>query len=461
MKRYESRYCTFGVPDDWEPQPPFGFAEASEEEDRMSAQAMERWLEQPVEAQTWAEKEKEILPNVLDDFELLGEGRHELRRGTGDAHFLAYRRSNDDDEPIWTKKIYLTQGPLLVDFTVSRPEEDAPPDGGELLERIAGTLRLQGVRFLERYQPFRLFVPPADVTADSGAEVETAQVETGGERRDFPYCCVSLPAVAGWDLLDDDGDAVYRRSGAEIRLHRPVGIDNDSEVWLADRMEKIQGSESLLFGSDRGELEGGAAYAALVYEARGETRKWKTEAVRRTLETFVEDHQPLVWTLKAPESTYRDHLPTYEALITAVEFLEPPEWRTRMVEPWIDLTLEGGWTSEGPGVYFKMEDKLIVQTSREASKAPLKDLRPSIVDSLRKSIDTKKDFQEKEQTEKWRGADALKYSVDGTAATAAPMSIRSIWCTKSENLHGVVVLGQDKQKATDQFGPLMDAMDLP
>ncbi len=451
MKRYESSYCTFGVPDDWEPQPPFGFAAPGEEEDRMSAQALERWLDQPTAASAWAEKEKEILPHLLDGFELLEEGALPLRHSTGDAYFLSYRMTNEDAEPIVAKKIYLTQGPLLVDFTLSRPEPEEP-GSARLLEGIASTLKLQGVGFMERYRPFVLFAS----NGDSGIEVEAV-----GERRAFPRCCVSVPALAGWELSEDDGDAVFRRSGAEIWLHRPVGIDPDAEVWLADRMQWAQATQSFLFGSTRGELENGAPYTAVVYEQHGETRRWKTAAVQRTLEVFVEDQQPLVWSLRASESVFQLHLSAFEGLIPSAEFLDPAEWETRLPEPWIDLSLRGGWKSQGPGVYFNLDDELILQTNREVSKAPLADLRPSLIESLRGSVDTKRDYEEDERSTKWRGADSLKYSLDGSASTGEPLSLRSICCTQSESVFSVVVLGRDPQGAEQQFAPVANALHFP
>ena len=450
MKRYESRYCSYDVPDDWEPQPPYGYAEPTDAEYSMSVQALERWLDQPMAPIDYAEGEKEVLPHLLDRFELLDEGVHTLERGLGEAYFLSYNSVNEDNEPIVAKKIYLTRGPYFVEMELSRPGEDDPPRA-DLMERIARTLTLRHVSFMDRYEPF-VFFPDEE----QGEEARLTE-----ERRSFPRCCVSLPLMAGWELTEDDGDAVYRRSGAEIRLNRPVGIEPDAEVWLSDKMRWIEDTQSLLFSSDRGELETGEPYAAVVYEKVGETRKWNTAATQRVLEVVVEAEQVLLWSLRSPESTFHHNLPTTRELITAPELLDPSKWETALAEPWINLLLRGGWRSEGPGVYCNLEEELILQPNREPNRAPLVDLKPSIIESLRSSVDQKREFQEQEQSGKWQGADALKYSVDGSSPTGEPLNIRSIWCNKKQTLYSTVILSRETQVADQQFETLTNALELP
>lgn len=452
MKRYESRYCTFGVPDDWEPQPPFGFAAPGEEEDRMSAQAIERWLDRPVAAKAWAKKQIKVLPHLVDGFELLAEGSHDLGGSPGEGYFLAYRMLDEDAEPIIAKKVCLTQGPLLADLTVCRPEAGEPRDA-DLVEGITGTWKFQGTSFLERYRSLELF--------GSRREAADDEAEEQAERRLFPRCCVSVQVIDGWELAEEDGDAVYRQAGAEIRLHRPVGVETDAEVWRAERMRWAQDTRSFLFGSAGGELENGASYSAVLYEEQGETRRWKTAAVRRVLEVFVEDQQPLLWSLRSPDTLLERHQPVFEELVASAEFLDPREWKTRMAEPWIDLTLQGHWRSEGPGVYFQADDMAILQTNREVSKAPLTDLRPSLVESLRASVDNELEFKEDEQSAKWRGADSLKYSVDGTAATGDPLSLRSIWCSDRGMLYSVVAIGRKPLGVKQSFDPVASAIRFP
>lgn len=456
MKRYESNYCTFGVPDDWESEPPFGFAEPGEEEDRMVVQAVERWLETPTSAAAFAEQEKEALPHITDGFELLDESAHAPRQGGGDGYRVAYRWTNEDDEPILSQKVYLTQGPFLVELMLSRPD-DGDRRKAELIEGIANTLALQGMGFMERHQPLVLF-PPILEGDDGPSPTEAPDVE----RIPFPFCCVSLPpAPEGWLLTEDHGDALYQRSGAELRLHRPVGLEPDAEVWLRETMQRLQASQSFLFGSDQGDLEGHGPYAAVLYEQAGQQRRWQTAAVQQILELFVESDQVLHWTLLVQESQVEKCLPVVSELARSAEFLPPEKWQTRLAEPWIDLVMPGGWRSEGPGVYFHLGDQLILQAQKEPSRAPLVDLKPQLVESLRASVDTKKEFEEEELNEAWRGSDALKYSVDGLNSDGEPLSLRSLCCTKQENLYTTVVLGPDGRLATERFDPVMQAMVLP
>ena len=448
MKRYESRHCTFGVPDEWEPQAPYGFTEPDKEGEGMSAQAIERWLDQPTPATELAAAEKEVLPHLLDGYELLAEGPHPVASGPGDACFIAYRSLDEDHEPLTTRKIYLTFGTFAVELTLSRPAEDAPRSDG-LLEQIGKTLALRNAEFMSRLEPFHLF--------PEGVE----PLELGDQRQPFPRCCVSLPVVIGWDLADENGDAVYRRSGAEIRLHRPVGVEPDAAQWLGEKMAWVQNTQSTLFGSERGELDGGSPFAVVVFEQQGDTRRWNTAAVERSVEVIVEGEQMLLWSLRCRAAILRDCQPVLSALVAAAKFLDPEEWEIQLAEPWLPLRLQGGWRSEGPGVYFNMGDELILQTNKETSRAPLVDLRSSIVESHRGSIDTEKEFTEEELAEKWRGADALKYKIDGRAPTGEPLSLRSFWCTQKEQLYCAVLLARSAESADRGFASIPSALELP
>ncbi len=447
MKRYASRYCTYGVPDDWEPQPPFGFTEPGQEGEGMSVQAFEQWLERPMAAQHCAENELQALPHLNKGFELLHQGPHRFTRSPGDAYTLTYRHLDEDHEPILSRKIFATLGPLQVEMLLTQPDKETPQKT-KLLNDIANTLELRGGDFLSRAQPLSIM--------EGHTKVPSSEV-----RQKFPRCCVSLPSLDGWELQPEDGQAVYRRSGAEIRLQRPVGVDPDSAQWLADKMITLQNTQSLLFGSERGELENGSAFAAILYEERGEVRRWKTAAVERILEVAVEGEQMLLWTLRSREALVAECRPVLTSLILEAEFLPPAEWEIVLAEPWLPLRMQGGWRPEGPGVYFNLEEELILQTNQDTSRAPLVDLKSSILESHRTSIDPDVPFEEEELSEKWQGADALRYKVDGTAPTGEPLSLRSFWCTKKETLYSAVLLARDAQLADRRFAPIPSTLELP
>lgn len=460
MKRYESRFCTFGVPDSWEPQPPFGFVEPGDLEELHSAQALELWQETAITAEAYATEEKETLPHLLEGFEIQGEGPAVRPRGElGQAYFLSYRYLNEDREPVLVRKTYLTHGPLSVQLEVSRPEEEDTPKKAELTEQISTTLALRDAAFLGSHRPLSLFAAAASASssasATSGATANSRPPELLDERRELRRCCVSVPLLEGWSFQEEaNGDGLYTRGASSIRLHRPVGIENDAADWFGERMEALQGSRSRLLGSQQGE-HGEAPFAAVLFELPGDERQWNRSAAPRRLDLFSEARQPLVLSLVASVSEMDRQISLLEALVEDTRFLDPELWQTVLAEPWIEHTLEGPWTCEGPGIYFHVDRKLIVQAGSDTNRVPLANIQDSILESVKSNVDTDQPFEDDAVPVKWQGADALSYSVDGRNTSGEPLSLRTFWTSRDQHLYSAVVLGPDSGATKQEFDPLI------
>ena len=450
MNRYESRYYTFVVPGDWEPLAPFGFAGPGDEDDRMTAQAMERWLKESPSAADYARRQVDLLPALYDRFELLSEGPHRSD-GPGDGHFLAFRFRSEEGDRSLGKVIYLVQGPLVCDLTLTALDEP-DPDRDRLFEAIGKTFSLRGVDHLARLEKGPL------LSADFH---QPDMPPWPGPRRKFPRCCVSLPLPSGWEVADEDGRAVFRRSGTEIRLRRVLGSDGDVDDWFKDRMKELQETESLLLRSEQGAIERGE-YAALLFEEKGAARRWNTAAVTRTFELFIGDEQPLLWSLHGKAEGFAQHLPLLEQLALAAEFLPPAEWETKLAEPWIDLTLKGPWRTEGPGVYVTMKPSFTcVYLVSQDEKHPLATIGPSVAESVRQSAGVQEVYTEEQSLGLWRDHEALHYSVEGFADQPHIQGTRSVWVSSGQTLYGGIVWGPDAFRVEKLHRQVAEALRIP
>lgn len=414
----------------------------------MMVQAFEHWLDEPVPSEAYAEEDLESLGGLHTGFELLHRGPHTFSKGAGNGYSLTFRHLDEDQEPIVVHKIYATQGPLLVEMFLQRPDEDVPQKAS-MIEGIAKTFELQGSEMLVRAEPFALLHGAEEVEIDATA------------RQAFPRCCVSLPQIPGWDLVEQDGQAVYTQSGSEIRLQRLVQMDPDAGQWFSERLARLQASHSTLFGSQQGELSQGWPFSALHFEERGETRRWKTAAVERQLEVAFEGEQLLLASLRCKEAKLTTCRQALAAVLNEINFLPPEQWVLHLPTEWLPLRLEGGWRVEGPGIYYQLDDETILQTNQDVSRAPLVDLKDSILESHRTTVDPKQPSEEDETQEKQRGAQILRYRIDGRAPTGEPLSLRSLWCTHQEQLYSAVVLARNTDAAQRHFASIPSALELP
>ncbi|HVR06581.1 MAG TPA: hypothetical protein VMW75_00915, partial [Thermoanaerobaculia bacterium] len=489
---YESRYCTFAVPDNWVPQPPFGYAEPGDDEGRLSAQALERWLPKATTAAAHAARLKELLPALYSAFELVGEGRFpaaaapspgavtarggwtskaaaaaagnpaaESGREGGEGRFLTFKYRNGDHEAAIARVIYLLRGPLACELTLSGSVAASPErDRERLWDGIAKTFSLRGLELLSRLELGRpLFSEGLQAAILAGPRRQPTAMQK------FPRAGVALPPPAGWEVAEEEGDAVLRRNEAEIRLRRPVGVaggDGNAGAWFAWRMRQLQDSAGLVLGCERGKLAG-VPYAAVLHDEKAQTRSWSTAAARRTLELFRGTQPPQWWALRAHESAMPDLRPVLEQLVAAAETLPPEEWQLKLAEPWIDFTLEGPWQAASPGLYATLTERqpLFAHLASAESKLALATLRPQAVASLRRGAALERVDAENEVLGEWRGYPALRYSLDGASRRAPAVSVRAVWLAPERRLYSLYVQGAGANVADPLFLGLLEAIRLP
>lgn len=451
MNRYESRICTFAVPGDWVAEPPFAFREPGEEGDRMGAQILERTLAEMPSAATYAREQKPILAELYEGFELLQEGPQRIE-GPGEGYAIFFRYVDEEENPARGKMIFLTCGPQVCQFFLSGPDGD-DPERDRLFEAIGKTFAFRGAESLAGAK--------AGGLTSEILRMPQAEAAKGwqGPWRKFPRCCVELPLPSGWEVaIDERDDVVFRRGNSEIRLHRELGENNEADVWFADRMRKLQEGGDRLIGSEQGELDERGPFAAVLYEERGAVRTWKTAAVMRGLELFVNDQQPLVWTLRVTVSELSGLRVFFESLVAAARFLDSSEWETRTVEPWLDCILIGPWTSQGGGVYARESvPPTILITAREANTIPLADLREPIARSIdHKSMLSRISSQEEGLGPVGRHEGFYIYR-EGYADTGLPASFRGTWIQAQGYLYSIVTVGARREEVLSTFSSAVNA----
>lgn len=448
MKRYESRYCTFAVPDDWETEPPFAFRERGEEGNRMGAQILERSLADMPSAAEYAKKQKPILAEIYEGFELLLEGPQRIE-GPGEGYSISFRYVDEEENPSRGRMIFFTCGPLVCQLFLSGPDGD-DSERDRLFEAIGKTFAFRGADALASAR--------AGGLTSEVLRMKQTEAAKGwpGPWRKFPRCCVELPLPNGWEVvIDERDDVLFRHGGAEIRLHRELGENNEAGIWFANRMRRLQQQGDRLLGSEQAELERGS-YAAVLYEEKGAVRMWKTAAVMWILDLFLRDQQPLVWTLRAPGEGFLDLRSFLESLIAASRFLEPAEWETRPAEPWLNLILKGPWQAESPGLYSLSSDSpTFVHLAHEQEAVSLAGLRSSIAKTFQNSY-KERGYVDNETLGAWRGFDAIHVSVDAKNDALEPRHARATWLTNNQSIFSLLVWSAEETVASQISRDLLE-----
>lgn len=446
MKPYEFRFCALSVPDDWVPVPPLGLGEPRRRERRLSLQVSEDWLRTPTAAADHARRQKELLSRVFEDFELLREGPFPDARSAG--YVVLFEYENEERLLSREMRIYRSQGLQVVSLTLlGEGGEDRVRD--QIFDAVARSFESRGGEAFAKAERRPLLpgleaeaLPPADPTAS---------------RERFPRACISLGVPRGWEVLREEGLAVLKRSGAEIRLRRVLEHKNDAGIWFERKMKSLRDHPgSLVTAWSEGTLTGGRPYAAVLYDETGRTRSWNTAAVKRTLDVAIADRQLLEWSLQAPSSAFLDLQALLQGVIASTVFLDPAEWETCPVEPWLSLTLRGPWEAQGPGTYVHSEQAdLLLQLGAVESHSPLETLRPRLLESLRRSYKVQKSASEKESLGLYRGLEALRWSGQGKRW------VKGIWLRAEENLYSCVLQGRDAAKVDELLLQIVEGLRLP
>lgn len=400
----------------------------------MAVRITEQPLERAVTAEAYAKHQKQLLPSIYDELELLQEGSHKSS-GPGDGYFLGFRFRSDTDEMLFAKAIYLTSGPVVGELLLLGPE-DSSREKDRCFGAIEKSFSLQAMDFLakETRGPLLGALPAINLTSDP-------------RPRKYPLACVAIPTPPGWAAASsEDGEVVFAGSGAEIRLQRSLNYGDRSEAWYQDRLEQLKASGSLVLGFDQGHCSRGP-YAALLFEDKALARTWKTSVSQQTLELFLADQQPLLWMLRAPQASFPGCRSDLERLIGATSFLPPEEWETRPAEPWLATTLRGPWQPQGNGLYLRTSGApLLLQTDRREKSPSLDKIQSTCnTEAFRKAYGIETVFSASEEKGLWKNRDAYRFSLDGLTSDYAPVSLRASWFLADGILYSIAVKGGDSR----------------
>lgn len=432
MHRYEFRFCSLAVPDDWIPVPPFSLAEPGSGEDRLSLTVAEQWLPEPLTAADHGTKQRALLAGALEDFELIAEQPWPDPRS---GWALLFEYENEERLTSREMRVWRVQGPQLLSLTLLGP--GGPSRGrDQVFEAIARSFEPRGGEAFARVERTPLLgaleseaKPPSDPTA---------------MRQRFPRVAISIAVPRSWEAVAQDDQAVLRRSGCELRARRVLEHANDASLWFERKMKQLRDdADSLVMAWWQGTLPEGRPYAAVAYDETARSRTWKTEAVQRTLEVAIAGKQLLEWSARCPSSSFRDAQAILQGVIASAEFLDPSDWETCLPEPWIDLTLKGHWEVEGPGTYVKAEGPfMLLQLAAQESHASLEALRPRLLEGLRRAAAIRVG-SERESMGPLRGSQALRW--DGEGRTA----IRAIWLRAQDQLLSSTLSGVEPRAADE------------
>jgi hypothetical protein len=433
LKRYEFRFCALAVPDDWVPVPPLGLAEPRAGESRLSLSVAEQWFPEPVSAADHGKRQRDLLAEALEDFELVAEQPWPDPRS---GWTLTFEYENDERLTSREMRVWRTQGPQLSALTLVGPGGSSR-GRDQIFEAIARSFEARGGEAFARAER-----APLLAALESGAR---PPLDPAARRERYPRVAISLAVPRGWDALAEGDAAVLRRSGFEIRVRRVLEHSNSADLWFERKMKQFRDGEgSLITAWSQGTIPEGKPYAAVSYDETARSRTWTTAAVQRTLEAALSDRLLLEWSIRAPSSSFRDAPDILQGVIATAEFLNPSEWELHPVEPWIDLTLQGSWEVEGPGTYVRSEPFSLLQLSAQESHASLEALRPRLLDGLRRATAVRSS-SEKESMGLLQGAEALRWEGEGR------MAVRAIWVRAGDKLLSLVLQGRNAKEGEDLF----------
>lgn len=440
MKRFESRYCAWEAPSDWEPEPPAGCSEPGGAEGRMRVQVVESWLPEPASAHEKATRHLESLPHLLHKFEMIDEGPAE---GDGDRYRLRYRYLSDVGDMTLETRLVVVHGPLACEMTMSRVDED-DDERQRILEAIGQSLELERVEFLSNVLDIDLLDP--SILAEGAP----------GSRTAFPHLCSELTPPPDWQLGDDPLHVAFELGAATIRGRRVFG-GIDADKWLEKEMESLRGDSSLLLNSRAGELNQGVPYAAVLADPSGAERRWSSAAELRSLAFLLDGPQPIEWRLRCPKDEFERHHPTLQRLVKSCSYLDPKDWLTSPPEPWLDVTLTGGWRAEGDGVYVDIDSGFVfLYLNRLPCKVPLDHLASSIADNLRSSMITVEDHSEARGL--WNRLESYRYAADGTLEDGRQLSLRTVWIAFEQEVYCVLVQSTETSRAESVFTQVLQGL---
>lgn len=450
MSRHRLAFCSFSCPDAWEPIAPLTWAAPGTGLVRFHAHLGQDWL---LAARTAAE--------VADDLKQLWLAydpgmtvEHEAALpggGPGDGWGAVVLMRDELTRPVRRLVHLRVLGPVACHLAVDRPLELGERLDG-LANEIALSLQMEAAEVLEGAVCTPL-LPPAVREAPQGA----------GRTVAVPTACVALPVPAGWDLATPvPCSATLTGPGLCIELRRPIGGGDLLGPWLGARLgELAQTPGARLRGWEHGERSGVEFAALLATEPVG-GGTWVKPVIRERLRLAVRDRQFLEWSASAESAV------DTAALLRIVEqtrFLPPEEWETPTAEPWLPLTLRGGWRPQGDGVYLKVEGGvLLLHAAAVESTAPLEKTRPTIpdvIDTARAGAPLLEVRHEEEAVGSWRGLEAYRYGLDATFGGMGPRSVRGVALQSGSTLYSCRLVGASSEQTQGLFLEVLERLRVP
>jgi hypothetical protein len=389
-------------------------------------------------------KQRDLLPKALDGFELIAEQPWPDPRS---AWALVFEYETEGFLLAREMRVWRTQGPHVATLTLQGPG-GAQRLRDQIFEAVARSFEARGGEIFEKATQTPL-LPELEQNAGPPIDPQATQCK-------FPRVCMSVTVPRGWEAAPENGQAVLRRPGAEVRLRRVLEHGRDAGLWFEGKMKRLRDTEgALLIAWHQGTLPGGRLYAGVSYDETARSRAWSTSAVQRTLEVAIADRQLLEWSIRTPPSSFRDAQPLLQGIIAGAVLLDPAEWETCPAELWIDLTLHGPWDVQGPGTYTRMEPSfLLFQLSAAESHTPLALLRPRLLEGLRRAT-AARSSSEKESSGLFRNLEALRWEAQGKTA------VRAIWVRSGESLFSCVLQGKEAAEVDELFRQAVEGLRLP
>jgi hypothetical protein len=450
---HRAAFCSFSCPDSWEPVAPLMWAAPVEKLARPHARLVEQWL---LPARTTADVVAEIkMLWTAADPQMKLEHEAAMPPAGGVERWGAVVRMKDEfGQPARRLASLLVLGPAACLLTVDRPLE-----GSESLDRtaneIASSLQVEAAEVLAeaRYAP----VAPAEGDG-SGLPL--------GEPRAVPTLCLSLAVPKGWEVQTPRPcEATLLGPGMSVQARRRVGETDDLRVWFGERLRELSSVPGArLRAWEKGKL-GKADFAGLAFQESESGGTWGKPVVREVVTLGVAHEQLLEWRATATTAPRSQAAAALQQILKASPFLPPPDWETPVAEPWLPITLRGGWIAKGGGVYVKVHGgMMLLHASIQPLPAPLEKARPTIADVIdmvrtgKPLIDV---FHEEEAVGKWRGLEAYRYALDALFGTLGNRSARGVAMQVAKELYSCRLMGAVRDEVHPLFLEILNRLAVP
>lgn len=436
------KFSALDLPQDWLWRGPTQFA-AGNEPESLTGEVEEVWLENDEEPiADLLEERRSFLSRCFDNFEVLSQGP--VQAGSPGAQSLTVRYDNDDLQPFVLQEVVLTEGPVRCVLRLSGPEDT--PHRSPLFERIVRSFRLEVDPSLTGAENLALFKDSSPLAPTPGGR---AQAET----RPFPLLGHSFILPPGWDSHTEGPEVMLTDGRTQMRLRRLLALERQPATWISRHLEQLRNGAGTLQGCGQGSTPRGA-FSALWIESGG--GKWRTAATRRRLLVRLATEEPLEIRVEGSFAHLAEAEALLSPLICSLEPLASGAWQTRPLEPWIDMVLDGPWTSTQEGLYVHPELFIPMLELRRQEKAPpFETLKPSLHEALRQGAGVLPGSdQETAEMGRFQGREVWKYSAD------AQLSIRGLWIIDGPTLYTCLLQMRSPQAADTLLEGVMKGLHL-